>query len=66
MENDKIAVWETQIIDMMQTIKERYDEIDPNESDFEGGRQEAYQEMLEIIKTRYKMIYDVLVSDDGE
>lgn len=66
MENDKISVWETQIIDMMQTIKDRYDEIDPSESDFESGRQEAYQEMLEIIKTRYKMIYDVLESDDGQ
>lgn len=60
MDNSKTAVWETQIIDMLQTIQKRYDEIDPNESEFESGRQEAYQEVLEIIKTRYEMLLEVV------
>lgn len=59
MDNSKTAVWETQIIDMLHTMQERYDEIDPSESEFESGRQEAYQEMLEIIKTRYEMLQEI-------
>ena len=59
MDNSKTAVWETQIIDMLHTIQGRYDEIDPSESEFESGRQEAYQEMLEIIKTRYEMLQEI-------
>ena len=60
MEENKIAVWETQIIDMLQVLQQRYDEINPSAFEFESGRHEAYQEMLEIIKTRYEMIYEVL------
>ena len=60
MEENKIAVWETKIIDMLQVLQQRYDEINPSASEFESGRHEAYQEMLEIIKTRYEMIYEVL------
>lgn len=47
---------------MLKAIQERLDEFDsPNNlSEFEQGRQIAYIEMMDIIKTRHKMILEVL------
>lgn len=60
MEDNKAGIYEMQLIDFMQALKERYDEIDPSESSFEDGRKEAYEEIIDMIKTRYSMIAEIL------
>lgn len=65
MANDnKSAVYETEIEDMLKAIQERLDELSGKKlDDFDQGRQLAFIEMLEIIKTRHKVIMDVLKED---
>ena len=64
MEEDKGGVYEMQIIDMLQAIQERYNESNPNESEFENGRHEAFEEVIDIIKTRYSILWDILDDND--
>ena len=60
-DSEKIAVYETGIEDMLHAIQDRLDELNSLElDDFERGRQLAFMEMLDIIKTRYSIIYEVL------
>lgn len=63
MEDNKAGIYEMQLIDFMHTLQERYNEIDPSESSFEDGRKEAYEEIIDMIKTRYSMISDILSED---
>lgn len=63
MEDNKAGIYEMQLIDFMQALQARYDEIDPSESSFEDGRKEAYEEVMDMIKTRYSMIADILSED---
>lgn len=64
MEEDKSGVYEMQIIDMLQAIQERYNESNLNESEFENGRHEAFEEVIDIIKTRYSILWDILDDND--
>lgn len=59
---DKVTEYEMQIEDMLHALQERLDEFKDGEklTEFEQGRQTAYLEMMDIIKTRHKMILDVL------
>ena len=61
-DSEKIIEYELQIEDMLHTLQSRMDEFTSEENldDFEKGRQLAYQEIMEIIQTRHKMIMDVL------
>lgn len=61
-EKDKVIEYELQIEDMLHALQERLDELEKtkNPSEFEQGRQLAYTEMMDIIKTRHEMILDVL------
>lgn len=61
-DNEKVIEYELQIEDMLHTLQSRLDEFtsEKNLDDFEKGRQLAYQEIMEIIQTRHKMIMDVL------
>lgn len=61
-DKDKVIEYELQIEDMLKAIQENLDELkQPKDlSEFEQGRQLAYEEMLDIIKTRHSMILDVL------
>ena len=61
-DKEKIAAYEFNIGDMLVALRERLDELgDKKElSEFEQGRQEAYIEMMDIIKTRHGIILDVL------
>ena len=60
-DSEKIAVYETNIEDMLRAIQERMAELEGKKLDaFESGRQLAFTEMYEIIKTRYKVILEVL------
>jgi len=63
---EKIAVYETQIEDMLLVIQDRLKELNESASfdDYERGRQLAYQEITEIIQTRYNMIWEVLQNED--
>jgi len=60
--DDRVAVYETNIADMLHAIKERLNEFNGIQllDDFEQGRQLAYTEMWEIIQTRHSIILQVL------
>ena len=60
--DDKVAVYEANIEDMLLVIKDRLDELkDIQQLDaFEQGRLLAYTEMWEIIQTRYQIIMELL------
>jgi hypothetical protein len=58
---EKVVEYELQIEDMFHALQERMDEFNGKKlDDFEQGRKLAYTEMMEIIKTRHKMILDVI------
>lgn len=61
-DKEKVIQYELQIEDMLKTLQERLDEFgNPKEiSEFEQGRYTAYIEMMDIIKTRHEMIFDVI------
>ena len=61
-EKEKMVQYELQIEDMLHVLQERLDEFGDSKdlTEFEQGRQTAYLEMMDIIKTRHKMILDVL------
>lgn len=61
-DKEKVIEYELQIEDLLRTIQERLEEFGDGKdlSEFEQGRQMAYVEMVDIIKTRHKMIMDVL------
>lgn len=59
-DKEKVVEYELQIEDMLHALQERLDEFGNNLSEFEQGRQSAYTEMMDIIKTRHKMILEVL------
>ena len=63
-DNEKVIEYELQIEDMLHTIQKRMTELENNNrNEFEDGRYLAYTEMMDIIKTRYKMIMDVINED---
>jgi hypothetical protein len=61
-DKEKVVEYELQIEDMLHALQERLDEFGDSKklTEFEQGRQTAYLEMMDIIKTRHKMILDVL------
>nr|DAW67706.1 MAG TPA: hypothetical protein [Caudoviricetes sp.] len=61
-DSEKVIEYELQIEDMLHTLQSRLNEFaeEKDLDDFEKGRQLAYQEIMEIIQTRHKMIMDVL------
>ena len=61
-DSEKIIEYELQIEDMIHTLQARLDEFTEEKDldDFEKGRQLAYQEIMEIIQNRHKMIMEVL------
>lgn len=62
---DKVVEYEIQITDMLQTIQARLNEFKGKKLDeFEQGRELAYIEMMDIIKTRHQMILDVLADEE--
>lgn len=66
--DDRIAVYEANIEDMLRVIKDRLDELNTTQplDTFEQGRQLAYTEMWEIIQTRHQIIMEVLSEDGGD
>lgn len=60
-DKEKVITYEVHIEDMLHVLKERLSEL--NEStdldEFQQGRQLAYEEMLDIIRTRHKIIWEM-------
>ena len=60
-DKEKVIEYELQIEDMLHTIQQRIAEMESNNrNEFEDGRYLAYTEMMDIIKTRHKMIMEVI------
>ena len=61
-DSEKTIEYELQIEDMLKSIQDRLNEFDDtkNLSEFEQGRQTAYLEIMDIIKTRHEMILSVI------
>lgn len=61
-DHDKVIEYELQIEDMLHALQDRLDEFEKNEDmdDFEKGRQLAYTEIMDIIKSRHQMIMEVI------
>ena len=66
--DERIAVYEANIEDMLRVIKDRLDELNATQplDTLEQGRQLAYTEMWEIIQTRHQIIMEVLSEDGGD
>ncbi len=65
-DREKVVTYELHIEDMLHVLKERLAELDESTSldEFQQGRQLAYQEMLDIIKTRHQIIWEMF--EDNE
>lgn len=61
-DKEKVIEYEIQIEDMLNAINDRLSEFSDNKdmNEFEQGRQLAYTEIMDIIRTRHKMILDVI------
>lgn len=66
MNESAVGVYETFIRDMLQVFLSRYEEFEnvKDLSDFDKGRQLAYWEILDIIKTKKDIISDVLSEEE--
>lgn len=66
MDESTVGVYETFVRDMLQVFLSRYKELEDAKdlSDFDKGRQLAYWEILDIIKTRKDIIADVLSEEE--
>lgn len=66
MDESDVGVYETFIRDMLQVFLSRYKELEDAKdlSDFDKGRQLAYSEILDIIRTRKDIIADVLSEEE--
>ena len=65
-DRDKRLHYEVHIEDMLRVLQERLAEFDDGKglSEFEQGRQMAYWEMMDIIKTRHSMILELIEDED--
>ena len=58
---EKCLEYEIQIKSMLKVIRERLDELEGVPlDDFDAGRRLAFTEVLEIIKTRHEIIWDMI------
>ena len=66
MDESDVGIYETFIRDMLQVFLSRYKELEDAKdlSDFDKGRQLAYSEILDIIRTRKDIIADVLSEEE--
>lgn len=61
-DKEKLLYYETHIEDMLHVLQERMAEFKSSNdySDFEQGRQMAYWEVMDMIKTRHSMILELI------
>ena len=60
-DKEKVITYELHIEDMLHVLKERLFELNKSTDldEFQQGRQLAYKEVLDIIKTRHQMIWEM-------
>lgn len=65
-DSEKVVTYELHIEDMLHVLKERLAELNASAEldEFQQGRQLAYVEMLDIIKTRHQMIWEMFEDED--
>ena len=58
----KVVAYEVHIEDLLKAIAERLDELskEPQLDDFQKGRQFAFWEVMDMIKTRHTMILELI------
>lgn len=58
----KVVAYEVHIEDLLKAITERLNELSEKEQldDFQKGRQLAFWEVMDMIKTRHAMILDLI------
>lgn len=63
---EKAVAYEVHIKDLLIGITERLDELNSQSKldDFEKGRQMAFFEVVDMIKTRYEMIWELIEDED--
>ena len=59
-DEQKVVQYETEIEDMLNVLQQRLSEFQGVLDDFEQGRQLAYEEIMDIIKTRHQVILEVI------
>lgn len=58
-DKEKVIEYELHIVDMMNSIKARLEEFEGKDlNEFEQGRQLAYMEIMDVIKTRHEIILE--------
>lgn len=67
-DNEKVVAYEMHIEDMLNVLVERLAEFEgKNEFDpFQQGRQLAYIEMMDIIRTRHSLILELLEDSEDD
>ena len=60
-DREKVVTYELHIEDMLRVLRERLSELNKSTDldEFQQGRQLAYEEMLDIIRTRHQMIWEM-------
>lgn len=61
-DQQKVVAYRTGIYSMLESILDNYKELSSKtkRSEFEDGRLLAYEEVIDIIKTRNEIIWDVI------
>lgn len=58
-DKEKVIEYELHIVDMMNSIKARLEEFEGKDlNEFEQGRQLAYMEIMDVIKTRHEIVLE--------
>ena len=67
-DNEKVVAYEMHIEDMLNILIERLAEFEgANELDpFQHGRQLAYIEMMDIVKTRHRLVLELLEDSEDD
>lgn len=66
-DRDKLLHYEVHLEDMLRVFQSRLTEFENRDklSEFEQGRQLAYWEMMDIIRTRHSMILELIAEEDN-
>lgn len=67
-DHEKLAVYETFLIDLFQVFSQRYSELEQNQgklSEYDQGKYLAYAEMLDAMKTRNELIAEIISDEES-
>lgn len=66
-DHEKVAVYETFLIDLFQVFSDRYNELRKNQdklNEFDQGKYLAYEEFLDAMTTRNEMIAEIIADEE--